>query len=96
MITLLMDARRNQADGHAVTADVQPNVAAYYGTYTVDSTRHVVIHHVATSVRASEAGAIERSYTLSGDTLWLIANAIYEGQAVTHTLVWHRAAGGGQ
>jgi Lipocalin-like domain len=96
MITLLMDARRNQADGRAVPAEVQASVAAYYGTYTVDPVRRVVIHHVAASLRASEAGSIERRYTLNGDTLVLIANALYEGASVTHTLVWHRAAGRGQ
>lgn len=96
MITLLMDARRNQADGRVVPAEVQASVAAYYGTYTVDPARHVVTHHVAASLRASEAGSIERRYTLNGDTLVLIANALYEGAAVTHTLVWHRAAGRGQ
>lgn len=94
MSTLLMDARRNQADGRAVPAEVQASVAAYYGTYTIDPARGVVTHHVATSLRASEAGSIERRYTLSGDTLVLIANALYEGAAVTHTLVWHRATVG--
>ena len=93
MITLLMDARRNQADGRPVAAEVQASVAAYYGTYTVDPARQVVTHHVGASLRASEAGSIERRYALNGDTLVLIANALYEGAAVTHTLVWHRAAG---
>ncbi|HEY4128994.1 MAG TPA: lipocalin-like domain-containing protein [Gemmatimonadaceae bacterium] len=96
MMTLLMDARRNQADGRVVPADVQASVAAYYGTYTVDSARHVVTHHVATSVRPSEAGTIERRYTVAADTLVLIANALYEGESVTHTLVWHRVTGRGQ
>lgn len=96
MITLLMDARRNEADGQVVPADVQASVAAYYGTYTVDSARQVVTHHVTASLRASEAGSIERRYTLNGDTLVLIAKALYEGSAVTHTLVWHRAPVRGQ
>jgi hypothetical protein len=96
MIALLMDARRNQADGGAVPADVEASVAAYYGTYTVDPARQVVTHHVAASLRASEAGSIERRYTLNGATLVLIANALYEGARVTHTLVWHRAAGHGR
>jgi len=93
MITLLMDARRNQADGRAVPAEAQANVAAYYGTYTVDSARHVVTHRVTASIRTSEAGAIERRYMRNGDTLVLVANALFQGANVTHTLVWHRAAG---
>jgi len=32
---LLIDARRNQADGRAVPAEVQASAAAYYGTYGV-------------------------------------------------------------
>lgn len=93
MATLLMDARRNQAAGNAVPAEVQANAAAYYGTYAVDPARHIVTHRVAASLRASEAGAIERRYTVRGDTLVLMADAVYEGAPVTHTLVWHRAAG---
>jgi hypothetical protein len=79
MITLLMDARRNQANGRAVPVEVQASVAAYYGTYSVDPVRHVVTHHVATSLRASEAGSIERHYTLSGDTLVLTAKCPVRG-----------------
>jgi hypothetical protein len=94
MTALLMDARRNQADGRAVPGEVQASAAAYYGTYEVDPARHVVTHHVAASLRASEAGTLERRYTLSGDTLRLIAEAVYEGAPVTHTLVWRRVAGG--
>jgi hypothetical protein len=92
MTALLMDDRRNQANGQPVPADVQANVAAYYGTYAVDSLRHTVTHHVVASIRASEAGAIERTYRLKGDTLVLTAAAIYEGASVIHTLVWHRVA----
>ena len=96
MTALLMDARRNQADGRAVAPEVQASAAAYYGTYTVDAARRVVTHRVAASLRASEAGAIERRYTLRGDTLVLAADALYEGARVTHTLVWWRMDGGGR
>jgi hypothetical protein len=96
MAALLMDARRNQADGRAVAPEVQASAAAYYGTYTVDSARHVVTHHVAASLRASEAGAIERRYALRGDTLVLAADALYEGARVAHTLVWRRVGGRGR
>jgi hypothetical protein len=91
MTALLMDERRNQADGRAVAPEVQASAAAYYGTYVVDTARRVVTHHVAASLRASEAGSIARSYVLRGATLLLTAHAMYEGAAVTHTLVWRRA-----
>jgi hypothetical protein len=96
MTALLMDARRNQADGRAVPPELQPSAAAYYGTYAVDPARHVVSHHVAASLRASEAGTLERRYVLRGDTLVLTADALYEGAPVTHTLVWRRASGDGK
>ena len=94
MAALLMDARRNQADGRVVAPEVQASAAAYYGTYAVDPARHIVTHQVAASLRASEAGSIERRYALRGDTLMLTAEALYEGARVTHTLIWRRATGG--
>lgn len=92
MTTLLMDGGRNQADGRAVPPDIQARVAGYYGTYTVDTARRVVTHHVAASLRATEAGSIERRYELRGDTLILTAKAMFEGAPVTHTLAWRRVA----
>ena len=77
-------------------SELQASAAAYYGTYAVDPERHVVTHHVAASLRASEAGTIERRYTLRGDTLVLTADALYEGATVTHTLVWRRAVDDGR
>jgi hypothetical protein len=94
MTALLMDARRNLADGRPVPPELQGSAAAYYGTYAVDPARHVVTHHVTASLRASEAGTIERHYRLRDDTLILTADAVYEGALVTHTLVWRRAPGG--
>ena len=95
MAAVLMDARRNQADGRSSPTDVQSNVASYYGTYVVDANRHVVTHRVEASIRTSEAGAIERTYQQRGDSLVLTAAAVYEGSPVVHTLVWRRAPGRG-
>jgi hypothetical protein len=89
-----MDARRNQADGHPVLVEVQANAAGYYGTYRVDPARHLVVHRVVASIRASEAGTLERGYVINADTLVLTADALYEGSAVRHTLVWQRAPDG--
>ena len=93
MAATLMDARRNQADGRAVPEELQGSAAyaAYYGDYAVDVDRRVVTHRVRASLRASEAGTIERRYRLSGDTLALTADALYQGAQVAHTLVWRRA-----
>jgi hypothetical protein len=92
MSAQLMDERRNQADGREVAADVLPNVASYYGTYSIDTGRRVVIHHVVVSLRQNESGTLERRYELRGDTLVLAADALFEGAQVTHTLHWRRAA----
>lgn len=92
MTALLMDARRNQADGRTVAPEVQASVAGYYGTYTVDTTQRVVTHHVVASVRATESGAIERRYALRDGLLVVTAAATYEGAPVVHTLTWRRTS----
>lgn len=44
--------------------------SAYFGTYTVDEAKHVVIHHVEGSLRPSYIGTDqERPFELSGDRL---------------------------
>jgi hypothetical protein len=91
MSAQLMDERRNQADGREVTPDVLSNVASYYGTYSIDTSRRVVIHRVAASLRQNESGIIERRYELRGDTLVLAADGVFQGAQVTHTLHWRRA-----
>lgn len=90
MSALLMDAGRNQADGHDVPPDLLPHVASYYGTYSVDTSRRIVMHRVTASLRVNESGILERSYEMRGDTLILTADAIFQGAAVTHTLRWRR------
>ena len=43
---------------------------AYFGTYSVDEARHIVIHHVEGSLRPSYIGTDqERPFELSGDRL---------------------------
>ena len=77
-------------------SELLASAAAYYGTEGVEPQRQVVTQPVAASFRASEAGTIERRYTLRGDTLVLTADALYEGATVTHTLVWRRAVDDGR
>jgi hypothetical protein len=91
MSALVMDARRNQADGRQVPSELLPNVSSYYGTYSVDTSRHVVVHRVVASIRVSESGILERRFEMRGDTLVIAADAVLEGAAVTHTLRWVRA-----
>ena len=49
---------------------VYSSYTAYFGTYTVDEARHVVIHHVEGALRPSYIGTDqERPFELTGDRL---------------------------
>ncbi|HEY2835386.1 MAG TPA: lipocalin-like domain-containing protein [Rhizomicrobium sp.] len=89
---LLMHELRNQASHGGVTAALQNEAAGYFGTYTVDTARHVVSHHVAATLRAAEAGTIDRAYRFEGENLTLTAKATRDRLPVTYVLVWKRAA----
>jgi len=92
MSALLMHELRNQATGSGVTAALQNEAAGYFGTYTVDTARHIVSHHVEATLRAAESGTIDRAYSFEGETLTLTAKATSGGSPVTYILVWKRAA----
>jgi len=91
MFALLMPKARNQAAGQTAPEELQREVAGYYGAYAVDTKKKIVTHHVAVSLRASEAGEIERAFTLEGDTLILTAHAMRANSSVTYVLAWQRA-----
>jgi hypothetical protein len=91
MSALLMDARRNQASGRAVPADMLASAASYYGTYSIDTVRRVITHKVVASLRATEAGTQERGYVVQGDTLTLTQNATFDGAPITHRLLLRRS-----
>jgi hypothetical protein len=88
---LLMHELRNQATRNGVTAPLQNEAAGYFGTYTVDPARHIVSHHVEATLRAAEAGTIDRAYSFEGENLTLTANATRDGSPVIYVLVWKRA-----
>jgi hypothetical protein len=90
MIALIMPEARNQADGRAIPEALQREVTGYYGSYAIDTTRQVVTHRVVASVRASESGAIERTFALQADQLTLTAHGTRDGAPVTFVLTWQR------
>jgi hypothetical protein len=94
MIALLMDERRNQATRNEVTAALQNEAAGYFGTYTVDSVKHVVSHHVEATLRSVESSIINRTYEFKGAKLYLIAKAVRDKLPVTYILAWKRATKG--
>jgi lipocalin-like protein len=91
MSALLMHEFRNQATRNEVAAALQNEAAGYFGTYTVDSARHIVSHHVEATLRSVESGTIDRSYEFKSGNLYLIAKATRDKLPVTYVLVWRRA-----
>jgi hypothetical protein len=87
-----MHELRNQATRSGVAAALQNEAAGYFGTYTVDSARHIVSHHVEATLRAVESGTIERTYAFRNGNLALAAKATRDKLPVTYILVWKRAA----
>lgn len=90
MSAVLMHEGRNQADGRTVPAEILPETAAYFGTYTIDEANYRVVHRVVGSIRLNEAGAIERGYEFRGDALVLTARATRNESPVTYVLMWKR------
>lgn len=91
MVALLMHERRNQAGPGGLPAELQNEVVGYFGTYRVDSTRHVVQHMVQASIRSSESGTLERAYEFDAGDLRLTAKGTRDGLPVVYFLVWRRS-----
>lgn len=65
---------------------------AYFGTYSVDEARKVVIHHIEGALFPNWVGtAQERFYLIEGDRLELSTAPIaYGGATAIAVLVWQR------
>ena len=86
---LLMHEARNEADGKGSPATINADFSAYFGTYTVDTDRQVILHQVAASLSAAHAsGEITRTYELKDDALILSFIRPQNGVPVTYNLVW--------
>lgn len=88
---LLMHELRNQATRGDAAASLQNEAAGYFGTFTVDSTRHVVSHHIVATLRAVESGTIDRSYEFKNGNLYLTAKTTRDGVPVVYVLIWKLA-----
>ncbi|HLG79833.1 MAG TPA: lipocalin-like domain-containing protein [Bradyrhizobium sp.] len=66
---------------------------AYYGTFEVDETAHVVTHHVVSSLLPYETATnLKRNASIDGDVLTLLTPARDEGGKTTfNRLVWKKA-----
>lgn len=94
MIALLMHELRNQATRNEAAAALQNEAAGYFGTYTVDSAKHIVSHHVEATLRSVESGIIDRTYAFKSGKLYLTAKATRDELPVTYVLVWKRVSAG--
>ena len=90
MSALLMHEERNQAAHNVVAKELQNEAAGYFGTYNVDTARHVVSHHVEATLRSAESGTIDRTYEFKNGNLYLTARAIRNNLPVTYILIWKR------
>jgi hypothetical protein len=99
MAAQLGDARRprfrSEDQGRATDAEVRAafqGYSAYFGTYSVDPARGIVIHHVECALFPNrERSDLVREYRFDGDTLTLSTLPV-ELSGVTQrlTLVWQR------
>jgi hypothetical protein len=91
MTALLMHELRNQATRSEVAAALQNEAAGYFGTYSVDSARHIVSHHIEATLRSVESHTIDRTYAFKSGNLYLTAKAVRDSLPVTYVLVWKPA-----
>lgn len=66
---------------------------AYFGTYDIDEAKHIVTHHVQSSLRPQEIGLnYERPYQLTEDRLVLRYPVLTDkGPSNTRIITWRRA-----
>lgn len=66
---------------------------AYFGTYRVDESRRVIIHHLQGSLRPQEVGIeYDRYFEIDGDLLILTMAVPGKDTQRKRTLVWTRSA----
>jgi len=64
---------------------------AYFGTYTVDETKHTVTHHLEGALAAADVGKnLVREFQVSGDKLTIIVRTNSPKEKQIRTLTWER------
>lgn len=64
---------------------------AYFGTYTVDDTKHTVTHHLEGALAASDLGKdLVRHFQISGDKLTITLTTHSPQGLQNRTLMWER------
>jgi hypothetical protein len=91
VVALLMHEKRNEAAGRPSSPEVQEQYTAYFGTYTPDTARQVITHHIGGSLSAERAsGELRRHYEFRN--VALILTFIRTQDGATNTLVWKRVS----
>jgi Lipocalin-like domain len=64
---------------------------AYFGTYTIDETKHTVTHHLEGALSAADVGKdLVREFQVSGDKLTIIVRTNSPNEKQIRTLTWVR------
>lgn len=64
---------------------------AYFGTYTIDETKHTVTHHLEGALVAADVGKnLVREFQVSGDKLTIIVRTNSPKEKQIRTLTWGR------
>ena len=64
---------------------------AYFGTYTIDETKHSVTHHLEGALSAADVGKnLVREFHVSGDKLTIIVRTNSTKEKQIRTLTWAR------
>ena len=75
--------------GRLSSREVQAEFTAYFGTYSVDTERRIIIHHVSGSLSAERAsGELRRNYEFRDGSLILTFTRTQDG--AMNTLIWKR------
>jgi hypothetical protein len=99
MIVVIVGSDRKKPTGSVATPDEAEalirSMLAYAGTYTINTEKKIVIHHIEISWDQSRAGTdAVRSYKLEGGRLTLTtepSNDPVTGRKTVRTVVWERA-----
>jgi len=83
--------RRDAPTTDAARSEAYQSYVGYYGTYTIDEQKGIVVHHVEGSSFPHWVGTEQvRWYSLSGDGRRLTLSLKNREDRVTGTLVWER------
>ncbi len=90
--------KRNRTDSIITNNKINSNNSntyngydAYFGTYTIDSSKHEVNHNIKGTIDKKDIGKVlTRKYSISQDTLQLFFSTNNGNLPVTRTLTWIR------